>query len=499
MLARMTDEQRSAAVDLNIVNGTVVSSTGRARLGVAIKDGRTVGVMDDALLPPAREVIDARGLLVLPGVIDSEAHPGHMFPLKDVVGSESRAAAAGGVTTWGIQHPSPRFGQEPWKPQVEPEDVVSFLKVFDRGRGIWERDSMVDFFFTFQLETDDQANEIPRYVRELGVASFKFHMHLKRMQLGNTTWGAGGIGAGTGFDDGTFFIACERAAESGGMVHFHAENWEIARVLEQRLVAAGRNDMSAWDERSPAFTEAQHVRAYSYFGKITGCPLYLQHTTNALTLHEVVRAREDGITIHSQTGASWLYFTSDVWRQNVPLRPREHVEALWAGLRDGIVNAIGSDHVVARATREQLLAEGVWSRKPTGFTSRVEMLLPLMLHEGVNKGRISIERLVDVSSEGPAKIFGLYPKKGTIMPGSDADIVLVDLDKEVTVRDDMVHTRSGWTLLSGHTIKGWPVTTILRGRVIAEWKSGGYRMEIVGGPRGKYVPQPARDPVERRS
>jgi dihydropyrimidinase/dihydroorotase len=470
---------------MNIVNGIVVTPRGRQRAGIAVKDGRIVGVMDEALLPPAVTTIDAHGLHVLPGIIDPEAHPGHSQPLWDVVASETRAAAAAGVTTWGIQNPSPRFGQRPWKPEAQPEDVVSFFDVFDFGREIWDRDSSVDYFFTFQLETDEQANEIPRYVKELGVTSFKFYNHVKKVSL-DSFWYAATTGLARGFDDGTFFLACERAAEANAMIHFHPENWEIARVLEKRLLEAGRDDMGAWDDRSPDYTEAQHVRAYSYLGQITGCTMYVQHTTNARTIREIRLAREEGVSLFSQTGGPWLYFTRDAWRINTPLRNRESIEAVWAAFADGTIDTVGSDHVVARGTREEMTAEGVWSRKKSGFPSRVEMLLPILLHEGVNKGRISLERLVQACCERPAQIFGLYPKKGVIAPGSDADLVFVDLDREVTVTDDMVHTQAGWTLLHGHKLKGWPVKTILRGRVIADWKEGTPRAEILGDPCGEY-------------
>ncbi len=318
------------------------------------------------------------------------------------------------------------------------------------------------------------------------MTSFKFYNHVNKVSL-DSFWYAATTGLARGFDDGTFFLACERAAEAGAMIHFHPENWEIARVLEKRLLASGRDDMGAWDDRSPDYTEAQHVRAYSYLGKITGCSMYVQHTTNARTLHEICRAREDGVSLYAQTGAPWLYFTREAWRINTPLRDRTSVEAVWAALRDGVIDTVGSDHVVARGTREEMMAEGVWSRKKSGFPSRVEMLLPVLLHEGVNKGRISLERLVEACCERPAQIFGLYPKKGVIAPGSDADLVFVDLDKEVTVSDDMVHTQAGWTLLHGHHMKGCPVTTILRGRVIAAWDEGTGRSEIVADPSGEYL------------
>jgi dihydropyrimidinase/dihydroorotase len=489
-----------AKVDLNIVNGKVVTPAGIQRIGIAIRNGRIAGMMAEHLLPPANEVIDASGLHVMPGVVDPEAHPGHADPLALDVRTETPAAAAAGVTTWGIHNPSPRFGSEPFKPIAEPEDVVSFLKVFDRGREVWETNSMVDFFFAFQCETDEQVEEIPRYAHEFGVTSYKFYCHTRRLET-DTWWGAQRTGLARGFDDGTFFRACERAAEVGppAIVMFHPENWEVARVLEQRLMAAGRKDMGAWDDRSPWFSEAHHIRAYGYFGKITGSAMYVQHCTNPLSIEEVKRARAEGIKMYAQTGAVWLYFTRDDWRINVPLRNREAIEAQWAALRDGIIDCVGSDHVVARGSRAEMTAEGVWSRKKSGFPSRVECLLPIMLHEGVNKGRISFERLVEVCCEVPARIFGIYPKKGALLPGSDADLVFVDLDREVTVRDEMIHSRPGWSLLTGHTIKGWPVTTILRGKVIARWKEGAPRAEIVGVPQGRYIPRlPGRTlyPVE---
>lgn len=475
-------------VDLTITNGRVVTPAGVRRVGIAVDGGRIVGVMEDGLLPRAKRTIDVKGRHVLPGVVDPEGHPGHSFPLDMDAKSESRAAAAAGVTTWGIMDPAPRFGAEPWQQEARPEDVVSFFKVFPRGREIWDTLSMVDSFFLFQLETDEQANEIPDYVRKLGVTSFKFYNHVKKVEL-DSWWYAPRTGLARGFDDGTFFLACERAAECGAIVHFHPENWEVARVLEKRLLDAGRKDMKSWDERSPWFTEAHHVRSYAYWGKITGATLYVQHTTNPGTHYEIKRAREEGIKIYSQTGAPWLYFTHDDWRINTPLRSRESVEANWAALRDGLIDCVGSDHVVAHGERKVMEAEGVWSRKKSGFPSRVEMLLPIILHEGVNKGRITLERAVEVLCSRPAQIFGLYPKKGVIAEGADADFAIVDLDKEVEVKDEMIHSRPGWSLLSGHRIKGWPVMTILRGNVIAEWKDGAPRAEIVGEPLGRYIPR----------
>ena len=134
------------------------------------------------------------------------------------------------------------------------------------------------------------------------------------------------------------------------------------------------------------------------------------------------------------------------------------------------------------------VAGDIWATK-TGFPSRGEAALPVMLNDGVNRGRISLQRLVEVCCENPARIFGIYPKKGVIAPGSDADLVAVDLNRKVTVTNDMVHSSAGWTLWEGREMKGWPVMTMLRGEVIAEWADGGRRPEIVSKPFGRYLPR----------
>ena len=171
----------------------------------------------------------------------------------------------------------------------------------------------------------------------------------------------------------------------------------------------------------------------------------------------------------------------------MPLRDDETIEKLWNALATGLIDAIGSDHVVSRTrgTKKQMEVKGnVWETV-TGFPSRVESFLPVML-DGVNKGKISIQRLVEISSQNPAKIWGLFPKKGSLYPGADADLTIVDLEKKVTVRNEMIHSTPGWTIYEGRELKGWPVLTILRGEVIMEWKEGTFRAEIVGRPKGKY-------------
>lgn len=486
---------RESKVDLVVKNGRVVTPAGLSKMGIAIDKGKFVALGTQDNLPEGRRVIDVQGKYVMPGVVDPEGHPGHSEPLDVDADTETKAAAAGGVTTWGILNPSPRMGQRPHKTLTAPEDVVSFLEVFPDAVKIMETNSVVDFFFTFELETDEQALEIPIYVERFGVTSHKFYLHCQRMGV-DTYWGAQRTGHVLGFDDGTVYLAMENIAKikNHGLMCLHCDNWEIARIFEKRLIEAGRKDLFAWTERTPNWLEAHHIRAYSYIAKVTKCPIYIMHITTPESIEELKKARAEGITIYGQTGPHYLSLTGhDGWKVSVALRSRESVEALWEAVSDGTINTVGSDHVVARGCREEMDGKGnVWEMK-SGFPSRVETSLPVMLSEGVNKGRISFPRLVQLFCENPARIFGLYPKKGAITVGGDADLTIVDLDKKVKVTDSMMHTRPAWSVYAGREIKGWPVMTILRGNVVMEWKDGDARSRIMSDPIGKYLPRNPND------
>ena len=283
----------------------------------------------------------------------------------------------------------------------------------------------------------------------------------------------------------------EKAAEIGapGLICIHPENYEIVRIFEERLKKAGRSDMAAWDERSPHFCEAGHVRNYAYYAGVTGCPLYIVHTTTRESIQEILKARAEGVKIYAQTGHHYLTLSHDVWKLNVPLRDEETMAYLWEALRAGNLDCMGTDHVDWGMSREQMDKGNVWETS-SGFPSRVEAYLPVMLTEGVHKDRISLEKLVEVACENPARIFGIYPKKGTISVGSDADFVVVDLQRAMKVRQDMIYSSAGWSIWEGQELRGWPVMTILRGQVIMEWPEGAPRARIMmEKPLGRYVPR----------
>ncbi|MFQ5517052.1 MAG: dihydroorotase family protein, partial [Acidimicrobiia bacterium] len=468
---------------------------------VGVKDGKVAALAPEEMLPPAAETIDAKGAFIIPGIVDSEAHPGCYVPFDYDMKSESKAAACAGVTTWGIQAPTTRLGTKPFKEVVGKADVVSFNESFPSGRDVINTYSHVDAYLTYMLETDEHAREIPQYAAEHGVTSFKLYMQSRSMKGmaddDDTNWPSRRAGLGTGIDDGTVYLVMEEVAHLGypGIVHIHPENWEIGRIFEERLRAAGRTDFGAWTDRSPDFLEAHHIRSYAYLAKQTPghVPLHIQHCTTKLSFEEVARARAEGLEIYAQTGPPWLWAQPEYgWRINVPLRRRDNIEALWVALGEGIVDVVGSDHVVGwePSAYEEMYNPNIWDCR-TGF-SRVELFLPVLLSEGVNAGRISLERAVQVSSENPAKLSGLWGRKGSLLPGFDADMVIIDLGREVKVAKEHINTRSGWSIMEGHQFTGWPVKTIMRGRVTAEWADDSPGMRPVGEPRGEYLPRTLR-------
>ena len=478
----------ASELDLVINNGKLVIPPDVISSSIGVRGGKIAAIGTDLSGLAAKKTIDAKGNYILPGVVDPEAHLAVHRSLKDDFISETKAALAGGVTTWGLMLTSPTISRE-FKEFKDPEDSVPFSQVIPILQELGDANSMVDYFLTPLVATDAQVEEIPRLAEEFGATSFKYYLHLKRGRETLGQWEPQRKVGIYGFDDGTVFIGMEHVGRLGPpcIVCIHPENWEIIRVMQARLISQGRKDNAAWDHRSPHFVEAMHVRQYAYLAKVTNCPLYIVHTTTQETVDEIIRARNEGVRIISETGYHYLVLDHNVYKINVPLRDRDTMEKLWAAMAKGDIDCVGSDHVNHGVPREKMEVKGdVW-KTISGFSSRVEALLPVMLSEGVNKGRISLPRLVEVCCENPAKAFGLYPKKGLLRVGSDADLVLVDLKKKQKINKSMLFTTAGWSVYEGWEVTGWPYLVLLRGEVALEWNEKEQKANIVGKPRGKYL------------
>lgn len=464
--------------DIVFKNGLVATPGGVIEGGVAVVGGKIGAVGGDDLLPSAEREIDLAGKVLMPGVIDPECHLGSHRALAEDFYSETRAAAAAGVTTWGMQLVSLAItgGADRVK---APADIPSFTAAMPLYYEASQA-AAIDFFLTPIVSTDEHVTEIPYLAKEHGISSFKLHLQMQGPW--KPSWPA------YFFDDGSIYSVFQSVARLGApaIALLHCENWEIAQVLQKQLMEAGRTDMGAWEDRSPAFTEAGHARTYLYYARIAGCPIYIVHCTTRETIAEIARAKTEGLTVYSEVGTHYLVLHKDAWKINVPLRDRETHDDLWRALSSGAIDCIGSDHVAHTRTRDSMETGNVWTTI-SGFPSRVEGMLPMMLSEGVNKGRISIERLARVASENPARIFGLYPKKGAILPGADADLIVVDLKRRATITRELLHTITPWSVYEGWDVTGWPVMTLVRGQVVMEWPENTPRAQVTKASPGQYL------------
>lgn len=463
------------AVDIVIKNARLATAEGTFAAGIAINKGKIVAIADDELLPPADRTIDASGKYVLPGLIDVHTHWGLGLSFRQGCMTETKAAALGGVTTIGI------FSMFLTTLQKDLEEV------FDELKKDFEATAVTDSLFHRVLVSDLALSEIPKCV-DLGITSFKFLMGYKGPQA--EAMGIPREGIVDGFVFEAFKIISEMGWPARAMVH--AENVDIALRLRKGL--EHRQDARVWYDSRPNFVEEECIKRAIFIAKVTECPLYIVHNTIAESVDIFARAKSEGVDVIAETCPQYLTHNSEepvpilkdnpaLAVVNPPLRGKKDSERLWQGIKQGIINTIGSDH--APHTRE---AKGrdVW-QAPPGAGNLTQMILPVMLSEGVNKNRILLEKVVEVCCQNPAKAFGLYPRKGTISVGSDADIVIVDLDKKVKWTPELSPSVCDWSIYEGWEFKGWPVLTILRGNIVAE------QGKIVGKPGvGRYCPRKAK-------
>ena len=470
-------------VELVIRNADVALASGVVKGAVGIDKGKIVAIARDEALPPSKEVIDAQGHLLIPGLVDPHSHPGGKYPIDEDFKTETPGAAAGGVTTMGCIVRVPRMGQ-PFKEFPVPADVISWADAFPLGKEVCEKNSLVDFFYTFTMNSLQHVEEIPRYAEELGVTSFKFHGNLKALGTNPVSprWAAR-IGLPNSFDDSLFYVGFESIGKlkgSSARALVHCENVEVAPIFQERLQRAGIQGLEAWSRRSPDFLEAEHVRRYGYFCKVTKSPFYVLHLSSKEGLDSCMRVRDEYDDVIVETCPHYLTISVEdehpgkYAKVNPPPRWKVDNEALWQGVADGSIDVIGTDHVVSSYNEKFVKgdtsdhktdpATDIWAAG-SGFTG-MHTMLPVMYTEGVAKGRIGVNRLVEVCCTKPAKVSGIYPQKGEIRIGSDADLVIVDTKTKRTCRAKDLLTSCDFTVFEGRELTGWPVMTLLRGQVI---------------------------------
>jgi dihydropyrimidinase len=458
--------------DVAITDGEVVlPPLGVRPLTIAISRGRVAALLEPGAPVNAATTIDARGKVVMPGAIDPHTHfsyEGYRGMPLDALGahfeSESASALVGGVTTVLITY----------------RNAAPYQEIFEEMKRAGEGGSRIDFAYSLGITSEEQRAGIPAYHREYGVSSFKFYMAYR----GEDAKATGNVY--NTYDDGFLYEAMGAIAGiPGAMAMVHPENIDVIARLRRQYQAEGRDGLAMWTASRPDFAEAENIRRALYLGEQAACPVYIPHLSCRKGLDAVLEHRARRTTAaYIETCPQYLTHTKDspegnLAKVNPPLRDRHDQEALWAGIAGGDVDTFGTDHC---GVRREVKAGDVWAAVP-GFPG-VATMLPVLLSEGVRRGRLTLTQVAAVVSYRTARLFNLYPRKGTLLPGSDADLAVIDLGLARKVTPQLLKSRSDFSLYEGQEIVGWPVLTMVRGRVMM---AGG---EIVGEPgHGRYQPR----------
>jgi dihydropyrimidinase len=423
--------------------GTFILGGGRRATALGVRDGRVAWAGPAEEAPPAGEVVDLGGKLILPGAVDPHVHFRTFSSQCDTLGDVARSAAHGGVTTIIA-----------FATGEEDESMMGTLR---RCREEGEAGCVIDFsLHAWIFEDFGYLDEIPKAV-EAGVNSFKVMMGYRKR------------GRGRCIPDEYTYATMERAARCGGIVLVHAENGPVVDYLENQALAEGIDGAEYLRRSRPPGIEAEAVARSVHLAALAGCPLYVVHVTSAAALAEVKRARAEGKNIIAETCPQYLTITDAAVEERgaiakvaPPLRAQPDIDALWEGVREGWLDTVGSDHSpYTRAQKEEVS----FTESPFGAPG-VETLLPVLYSEGVAAGRITAERLVQIACENPARALGLYPRKGSLREGADADFAVIDPEKETLVSGEDQHTNSDYSLLEGRTLKGGIDMCVVRGEVV---------------------------------
>ncbi|MBI1898236.1 MAG: dihydropyrimidinase [Acidobacteria bacterium] len=454
-----------------IRNGTVVTAERTFRADVLI-EGETVREVREGIPGAAAEThIDALGMLLLPGGIDVHTHLDMPFggtTSSDDFETGTRAAAFGGTTTivdFAIQARGTRMRDalDTWWKKAEGRACVDYglhMIVTDLGgAGLEDMDDMV---------------------RE-GVASFKLFMAYPNVLM---------------VDDGTIFRALSQSAKNGALICMHAENGGVIDVIVQRALAEGKTAPIYHALTRPATAEAEAVHRAIALAEMAGAPVYIVHLSSEDALNQVREARDRGLPAFAETCPQYLLLTiEELTRPNFegakyvftpPLREEWHPPKLWDGLRRDHLQVISTDHCPFCFRDQKTLGKDDFTKIPNGGPG-IENRLQLIHHYGVNDGKLTLNRFVELVSTTPARIFGMYPRKGTISEGSDADIVVWDPAAEHVISAATHHMRVDYSMYEGFRVRGNVRTVLLRGRAIVD---GGRFLGKAG--EGMYLKRAAR-------
>ncbi|MEM4416763.1 MAG: dihydropyrimidinase [Nitrososphaerota archaeon] len=439
-------------LDLVISGGTVVGPGWVAETDIGVSDGKIVHVGSLASAS-AEKNVNARGQIVIPGGIDPHTHYELYF-----MGAKPRetwdigtiASAIGGTTT-----------TIDFAPQERGESLLDATKKQMERAG---QLSVIDFTTKPIISDFSDMGRVMKGMKEAmdyGVPGFKVFMIYRHQG-----WMA---------DDWILFQVMRRARELGGVVTIHAENGFIGEGMQEEFVNGGRVEPRYHGQAKPNMVENLAILMAMNIAEITGARTYIVHQSTREGHEIVAQYRLKGLPVFVETCPHYLVLTDETFEPpergiyymcSPPLRKKEDVEALWRGVMGGKIQTIGSDHVAFTKNQKEEFA-GIFTKIPNGFPGS-EVRVPIMFYEGVIRRGMTLTRFVDVVSTNAAKIFGLYPRKGVIAPGSDADLVIIDPNREHSLDAKDLHMGTDLSVYEGMRIRGWPSMTILRGEIIVD-------------------------------
>ena len=446
-------------LDLIVRNGTlVIPGVGKLNADIGIA-GDKIALIGGNLTQPAEEVYDAAGRTVLPGIFDPHIHIGNEQSFESEAETETRAAILGGVTTVGI-----------FLRSLE-DSYFQHLPAFRRAM---DERSYVDSVFHPQIFTEQQIEEIPGYAEQFGIRSFKFYM-------------SGIPGIVKSVSDDVLLHGFRTVASLGedAIACVHCETGTLVdRARSELKLRKPEGTLIDWEDAHPAVAEALAIQTAAYLARIAGAHLYVVHLSSRHGLEVVRAARRAGMRFTVETTTPYLGINSSdsngfLAKMVPPVRTPEHQAALWEGMLEGSINTVGTDNT-SRALATKKPEAGLHGSRP-GLPA-LGTHLPALLHYGRERG-VPLEVLIERATRSPARVYGIYPKKGTIAVGSDADLVVVDLDQERVVRARDLQGMSDFSPFEGKRLRGWPVATIKGGKIVA--RDG----KIVAEPNGRYLPR----------
>jgi dihydropyrimidinase len=426
-----------------IKNGTIINSKETYQGDLLIKNGKVAAIGKSLPVEEGTEIIDATGKLVLPGAIDVHTHLAMPFGgtlSADGYFAGTRAAACGGTTTVFD------FALQDFK-----ENMVDTVK---RRDALCAPEAAVDY--AFHVGVKDVSGDLLDSMEEavkFGVPSFKVFMVYD-----------------FGVSDGVFYQVLEKAKACGGMISVHAENKEISNMLIQRFLSEGKT--SPWYHylSRPEFVEAEADSRAIEWAKSLKASLYIVHLANKDGVAAVTKAKEEGYQIYAETCPHYLHFTNEVYKRedgrnfvcSPPIKGQESQDALWEAIKRGDIDTIATDHCPFQSY-EKDWGKDDFTKIPNGCAA-IENMYPYML-SAANTGKISFNKAVELCCENPAKLFGCK-EKGFLSPGKDADIVIYDAEKDFTITCENMHSDYDHTIWEGVELKGYPIKTFSRGRLI---------------------------------